>query len=77
MLSQRHLVEMTVDAISNAEEIYPTTDTSSIYAYMPDEEGERYFYLKGVLKNIAGDSYDSEDMVSEISFDEKYNYRAY
>lgn len=44
---------------------------------MSDKENEKYFYLKGTLKNISGDSYDSEDIVAQITFDDKYNYNAY
>lgn len=69
-------VEMTIESIQNAEALYPT-DTSGVYSYMSDQDGEKYFYLKGSLKNIGGNAYSSENIVAEICFDDKYNYRAY
>lgn len=69
-------VEMTVEKAETAQELHPT-DTSSVYSYMPDENGETYFYLFGAIKNISGDSYDVEDMNIVMTFDGKYNYTGY
>lgn len=69
-------LEMTVDSASWSDELKPT-DTSSVYSYMADVENETYFWLTGTMKNISGNSYDVEDIVAEIIFDNKYTYNAY
>lgn len=66
-------LEMTVEGASIAEELYPT-DTSGVYSYMSDKEGEQYFYLTGNMKNIGGKSYSVENMVVQFCLDDKYNY---
>ncbi len=68
-------VDMTIDSASSSEELYPT-DTSGVYSYVKDTEGEKYFYLTGSLKNISGNSYDVQDIYAEMIFDNKYTYRA-
>ena len=68
--------EMTIDTAETAQELLPS-DTSGVYSYIPDQDGETYFYLLGTIKNTAGDSYSVEDMNIVISFDNKYNYTGY
>lgn len=69
-------VEFTVDSASWSDELKPT-DTNGVYSYMPDEENESYFWLCGTMKNISGNAYSVEDLVSEIVFDNKYTYTAH
>ena len=69
-------VDMTVDSASWSDEIKPT-DTSSVYSYKADQEGESYFWLCGTMKNTSGAAYSVEDIVSELMFDGKYTYNAY
>lgn len=69
-------VEMSIDTASISEEIYPT-DTSGVYSYKPDQDGEQYFYLSGTIKNTGGSAYSVEDMEIEFVFDDKYTYSGY
>mgnify|MGYP002579753408 CR=1 FL=1 len=69
-------VEFTVDSTSWSDDIKPT-DTSSVYSYMSDKEDESYFWICGTMKNISGNAYSVENMVSEIVFDDKYTYTAH
>ncbi len=68
-------VEFTLQSASWSDTIKPTV-TDSFYSYKADEENESYFWLCGTLKNIAGESYDVEDIVAEIVFNDKYTYQA-
>ncbi len=68
-------LEMTIDGASEAQELLPT-DTSSVYSYYSDKDGETYFYLTGTMKNLGGEAYDVEDMYAEFCFDDKYTYNA-
>ena len=69
-------VEMTVESMDTSQELKPT-DTSSVYSYMSDQDGETYFYVTGTMKNTSGDSYSVEDMNIQMTFDGKYNYTGY
>lgn len=69
-------VSMIIDSVSSSQVLYPS-DTSGVYSYMPDEEGETYFYLTGNLKNTSGESYDVEDIYATMTFDNRYTYTAY
>lgn len=69
-------VDMTLDKLSVAEEIFPA-DTSGFYSYYENISGEKYIYLKGKIQNISGNGYSVKDMVSEVVFDNKYTYTCY
>lgn len=66
-------VEMSVDTHGVSDTILPT-DTSSAYSYISDVENEKYFFIKGTIKNLSGSTYDVEDMVIQMVFDDKYTY---
>lgn len=72
----KEFVEMTIQKASTAQELKPT-DTTGVYSYMADKEGETYFYLTGTIKNIGADGYSVEEMEIEFCFDDKYNYSGY
>ena len=69
-------VEISLLEYCCTEEILPS-DTSGVYSYVADEEGEQYWCLVGNLKNTHGEEYDVEDMVAELCFDNKYTYKAH
>ena len=69
-------VQFTVESAGIDDELYPS-DTSGVYSYMSDKDGEKYFYLTGTMKNTSGDAYSIEDIVSQLCFDDKYNYSAF
>lgn len=66
-------LEIVIDTASTSQEIKPS-DTSSVYSYIADKDGETYFFLTGNLKNIAGTDYDVDELNLDFCFDEKYNY---
>lgn len=72
----KDFVEMTIEKAATAQELKPT-DTTGVYSYMADRDGETYFYLTGTIKNIGTDSYSVEEMKIEFCFDDKYNYSGY
>ena len=67
---------LTFDSSAWADTIKPT-DTSGVYSYISDVDGESYFWLCGTLKNIHGESYSIENLFAEITFNDKYTYRAH
>lgn len=69
-------IEMSIESASTSQELNPT-DTSGVYSYMSDQDGETYFYILGNIKNVGGDSYSVEDMNIQFTFDDKYNYTGY
>ena len=69
-------VKMTFEKIAVSEAIYPT-DTSGVYSYMSEKDGEQYFYLKGSIQNISGNAYSVENMVGKLVFDDKYTYSCF
>ena len=69
-------VEFTIEDSLCTEELTPA-DTSGVYSYMADNEDEKYFCIYGTLKNLSGEEYDIEDIVSEICFNDKYTYTAH
>ena len=68
-------VEMTIDSTGVSDTILPV-DTSRVYSYISDIENEQYFYVKGTIKNLSGESYDVEDLFAQFVFDDKYTYNA-
>lgn len=66
-------LEIVIDTASTSQEIKPA-DTSRVYSYIGDKDGETYFFLTGNLKNIAGVDYDVDELKLDFCFDEKYNY---
>lgn len=69
-------VIMNVLDASVSDEVKPK-DTSGVYSYMSDKDGEKYFYLKIDMENVSGDAYGVDDMVINFIFDDKYNYSGY
>lgn len=69
-------VEITIDKIGIAQEIKPT-DTSSVYSYLSDKDGEQYIYLTGSMKNTGTESYGIENIKSDIILDGNYKYVAF
>lgn len=69
-------VEIGIEDHSISDTILPV-DTSRMYSYISDVENEKYFYISGTLKNTSGNSYSVEDVLVEMAFDNKYNYRGY
>jgi len=68
--------ELTFESAAWSDDIKPT-DTSGVYSYMSDEEGESYFWLCGTLKNTSGEKFNVDNTYGEIVFDNKYSYTAY
>lgn len=60
--------EITFDSASWSDEIKPT-DTSGVYSYMADREGESFFWVTGTLKNLSGEKYNVENIHAEIVFE--------
>lgn len=53
------VMELTLESSEWTDEIKPS-NTSGTYSYKADSEGEKYFVIKGKVKNIAGDNLDIE-----------------
>ena len=69
-------VEITIEGASSGDEIRPD-NPQSVYRYMSDNEGEKYVYLYGTIKNISGNQYEfADNMYAHMTFDDKYNYSA-
>lgn len=54
-----NVAEITLSSAEWVDEIYPS-NTSDLYSYFPDNDGEKYFVIHGTLKNIASDVLDIE-----------------
>lgn len=65
-------VEITIDSTGVADTILP----SRVYSYISDIENEQYFYVKGTIKNLSGETYNVSDIFAQMIFDGKYNYNA-
>ena len=50
-------MEVVFDSCEWTEKILPS-DTSGAYSYLDDEEGEKYFVVKGKIKNLTGEDLD-------------------
>ena len=68
-------VTLTVDGVSIQDEIYPE-DTSGVYLYYEDKENAAYIFLKGTIKNLAGENLESRYVQGKISINDFYNYDA-
>lgn len=66
---------MTFESAGWSDELNPT-DTSGVYSYHADKEGESYFWLSGNLKNTWGNSYQVDNIYAEITFNDAYTYTA-
>ena len=51
------VMELTLESSEWVDEIKPS-NTSDFYSYYEDKEGEKYFVIKGKIKNIAGEDLD-------------------
>lgn len=51
------IMELTFESTEWNDEIKPS-NTSGVYSYYEDKEGEKYFVIKGKVKNIAGEDLD-------------------
>ena len=51
------VMELTLESSEWTDEIKPS-NTSDFYTYYEDKEGEKYFVIKGKVKNIAGEDLD-------------------
>lgn len=64
-----------IDSAEWTDEIYPS-NTSGTYSYLSDSPNEKYFVLKGVVKNLSGRSIDVQfDLgMYRFLFNDKYEY---
>lgn len=68
------VVEFKLDEAVWMEEILPS-NTSGIYSYHEDVEGEVFFVIKGTVKNISGETIETKHgSLMEIKFNDKYKY---
>lgn len=51
------VMELTIESSEWSDEIKPS-NTSNFYTYYEDKEGEKYFVIKGKVKNVAGEDLD-------------------
>lgn len=51
------VMELTLESSEWVEEIKPS-NTSGVYSYYENKDGEKYFVIKGKAKNIAGENLD-------------------
>lgn len=51
------VMELTIESSEWTDEIKPS-NTSGFYSYYEDKEGEKYFVIKGKVKNIASEDLD-------------------
>ena len=66
------VMELTLESSEWADEIKPS-NTSGGYSYYDDKEGEKYFVVRGKVKNIAGEDLDiSYINESQILINDKY-----
>ena len=69
-------VEFTIDGASSGDEIKPD-HPQNVYSYSPDQDGEKYIYIYGTIKNVSGNQFEfADNMFAKMTFDDKYNYRA-
>lgn len=70
----KDIVEFRLDETVWMEEILPS-NTSGIYSYHEDVEGEVYFVIQGTVKNISGETIETDHgSLMEIKFNDKYKY---
>lgn len=70
----KDIVEFRLDEALWMEEILPS-DTSGIYSYHEDVEGDVYFVIQGTVKNISGETIETDHgSLMEIKFNNKYKY---
>ena len=65
--------EITFDTAGWSDDIKPT-DTSGVYSYYSDKDGESYFWICGTLKNVSGESYNVDNIHGTVTFENKYTY---
>ena len=67
-------VEIVIDGASYGDEIKPD-NPQRVYSYMSDQDGEKYVYLYGTIKNVSGETFEfADNMFAELVFDDKYIY---
>lgn len=66
-------LEWSFDGFWNSYDLLPS-NTQESHSYFEGEEGMRYFYLEGQVKNISSKDANFYDVVIKIIFDEKYEY---
>ena len=66
-------METTLTKASYSYELNPS-DTSSAYVYMQGTDGQKYFYVEGNFKNLAGYSAEPDNSIVKFKFDDKYEY---
>ncbi len=65
-------MEFTVESSEWLEEIKPS-NVSGVYSYYEDKDGEKYFVVRGKIKNLAGENLDIEYAnESEILINDTY-----
>lgn len=52
-----NVMELTLEASEWLDEIKPS-NTSGVYSYYEDKDGEKYFVVKGKIKNLSGGNLD-------------------
>lgn len=66
------VMELTLESSEWVEEIKPS-NTSGLYSYYENKDGEKYFVIKGKAKNIAGENLDIQYVnESQIIINDKY-----
>lgn len=69
------LLTFQIDTAEWTDEIYPS-NTSGTYSYLSDSPNEKFFVLRGTIKNISGKSIDVQfDLgMYRFLFNNKYEY---
>lgn len=70
-----NLLTFQIDSAEWTDEIYPS-NTSGTYSYLSDSPDEKFFVLRGTIKNISGKSIDVQfDLgMYRFLFNNKYEY---
>lgn len=70
------VMDITLTDAEWADKILPS-NTSKTYSYLPDQEGETFFVVRGVVTSHATSSFDLEWCTnSSIMVNDKYNFSA-
>lgn len=68
-------ISMSLSTFDSASELRSGTSQYGTYTYLYSDNGDPYFYIGGVLKNLGGTPVDIRHIYVQFCFDGKYNYK--
>ena len=69
------LIEYSFDSLKIVDELWPSGE--SPYTYKQDMPGQKFFAIKGTIKNLSGNEIDLSNIMLKNVFNETYGYQGF